>query len=69
MAAISRDNDHLQGASADKSTATIKGFHSSLELCGATVYFRFDLHVTALAGGHLFTEVYLAQVKKYNIDL
>lgn len=63
VAATSRDNDHFQGASADKSTATNKGFHSPPELCGATVYFYFDLDAAALAGGHLFTEVCLAQIK------
>lgn len=57
VAAMSRDNDHFQGASADKSTATIKGFHSPPELCGATVYFYFDLDTAALGGGILFTEV------------
>lgn len=51
VTAMSRDNDHFQGASADKSTATIKGFHSPLELCGATLYFYFDSDAAALAGG------------------
>lgn len=57
VAAMSRDNDHFRGASADKSTATIKGFLSPLELCGVTVVFYFDLVAAALVGGNLFTEV------------
>lgn len=48
VAPMSRDNDHFQGAAADKSTT--KGFHSPPELCGATVYFYFDLDAAALAG-------------------
>lgn len=68
VAAMSRDNDHFQGASADKSTITIKGFHSPPELCGTTVYFCFDSDAAALTGGHLFTGVCLAQVKTQMLD-
>lgn len=44
------DNDHFRGASADKSTAAIKGFHSPLQLRGAAVDFYFDLDLAASVG-------------------
>lgn len=67
VTAMSSDNDHFQGNSADKSTAAIKGFHSPLELCGATVYFYTDRYTdaAALAGGFGSLRSVIREAKLY----
>lgn len=49
VAAMSGDNDRFQGASVDKSTATMRGFHSPPERRGAKV--RFNVAAAAFVRG------------------